>query len=112
MLELADILQFLDSLKFRTTLGVAGSYARGSAKTRSDIDIVSDSDMLTLEELEFISKAVKNRFNKNCDIIQLPLLKKEDEELDAYAASRGLGHNDHSVYKNIVKEVVWCEQVI
>lgn len=39
----------------------------------------------------------------------LPAMKLEDDELDNFSESLGLGVVVGSVYKNVMKEVIWCE---
>lgn len=107
MLDL--LLKALKDLSFRYKLGVVGSVARGTYTDSSDIDIVVDGDMLDLYEIDLIKNTVKNLFNRDCDVIQLPLAKEEDIELDNLSQSLGLGINENSSYKNMIKEVVWCE---
>lgn len=84
-------------------LGLAGSYVRGEESSESDIDIIVDKDMLSIEQIEFI----KSNFSIKVDVVQLPLLKQEDEMLDATLVSIGLPKNKFSAYKEIMKEVEW-----
>lgn len=108
MLELNDILKKLTELEGLLggiKLGVAGSYAKGTATEDSDVDVVADYDMLDFDQIDLI----KDSFDKDVDVVQLPLLKEEDERLDKLALSLDLPINDESAYKNIVKEVIWCE---
>lgn len=106
---LDDVLVVLKSLNFRFKLGVVGSVARGEETTSSDIDIFVDGDMLDLKEIELIKQTILLNFNRDCDVVQSKLAKEEDERLDALAESLGLGKNENSSYKNMLKEVVWCE---
>lgn len=84
-------------------IGLAGSYSRGDENEKSDIDIIVDTDMLSLEQIEFIH----SQFDKEVDVVQLKLLQSEDKRLDGLAVSQGLLINDESTYKSICKEVVW-----
>lgn len=107
MLALNDIFTELTKLEEKLggiKMGVAGSYARGTATEDSDIDIVVDYDMLDFYQIDMI----KDSFDRPVDVIQLPLLKEEDERLDKIAQSFGSEINDESAYKNICKEVIWC----
>lgn len=107
---LDSLLKVLRDLSFRYKLGVVGSVARGTYSDSSDIDIVVDGDMLNLYEIDLIKNTIKRLFNHDCDVIQLPLAaKKEDIELDGLSQSLGLGINEDSSYKNMIKDVIWCE---
>lgn len=106
---LDEVLVVLKSLNFRLKLGVVGSVARGEETASSDIDIFVDGDMLDLKEIELIKQTILLNFNRDCDVVQSKLAKEEDERLDTLAESLGLGKNENSSYKNMLKEVVWCE---
>lgn len=84
-------------------VGLAGSYANNKAKKHSDIDVVLDGDSMRMEIAEYI----KSLFNITVDILWLDLLKADDEEMDNFSTSIGLGINEYSVYKTIKKEVIW-----
>jgi predicted nucleotidyltransferase len=89
--------------------GLAGSYARGEETPDSDIDIVVDTDKefgLSIEEME----RIKASFDCDTDVLQLRLLKEEDEELDAFLLEEGLPINKSSAYKSILREVIWFEE--
>lgn len=104
---LDEVLKKLSELKqlMGYNFGVAGSVARGEETEDSDIDVVVDYDMLDFNQIDFI----KDYFDRDVDVIQLPLLKEEDERLDALAVSLDLPTNDVSAYKTIIKDVIWCE---
>lgn len=86
--------------------GLAGSFARGDATKDSDIDIVVNSDGLSIDILNII----KGFFHDvEADILCLGLLKKEDEELDKFLTNMGLPINDESIYKTVRNEVIWIE---
>ncbi|MDB8712069.1 nucleotidyltransferase family protein [Mediterraneibacter gnavus] len=89
-------------------IGLAGSYSKGNAKKYSDIDIVFDCD-LPLESIELVRLFVKNELGKKSDVLCLPAMKLEDDELDNFSESLGLGVVECSVYKNVMREVIWCE---
>jgi len=104
----AKVFRYMESLAKELPeykFGIAGSIARGTQSKNSDIDIIVDTDSMPLVDMEFI----KNYFNSNraVDVLLLGLLQKEDEELDSFALSMGLPINDESVYKTIVREVIW-----
>lgn len=106
MMKLEDILERLKTVydKFdNIKVGVAGSYARGTQKRLSDIDVVLDGDSTRIEIAEYI----EGLFSIPVDIIWLDLLKEDDEELDTLSLSLGLEINDRSAYKTITKEVIW-----
>lgn len=101
--EIISILKKVYNSYDNIRLGIAGSYANNTAKSDSDVDIVIDGDSNHIEIMEYI----KGLFNIPVDILWLDLLKKDDEELDAFAVSNGLPKNEHSVYKTVLKEVRW-----
>lgn len=106
-----DILHQLMSLKEdeqlgNYRLGLAGSYARGTNGAASDIDIVVDSDGIPVSYMERMKAYFKDL---DVDVLCLGLLKKEDMELDDFLKEMGLPINNDSVYKNVLREVVWCE---
>lgn len=87
-------------------IGLAGSYARGENQYDSDIDVVVDADSMSIEHME----EIKGSFgNEEVDVLLLGLLKQEDEELDSLLFELNLPINEDSVYKNVAREVVWCE---
>lgn len=106
---LDEVLAVLKSLNFRLKLGVVGSVARGEETLSSDIDVFVDGDMLDLKEIELIKQTIFLKFNRDCDVIQSKLAEEEDERLDALSESLGLGKNEDSSYKNMLKDVIWCE---
>ena len=106
----SDILKTISRIKhdkfYNLKIGLAGSYAGGDNKASSDIDIVVDTDLLTISDMDYI----KSRFyGADVDVLLLGLLKQEDEEMDDFFKEMNLPINDESVYKNVLKEVVWCE---
>lgn len=103
------ILNSLSVLNLGYKFGVAGSYARGTANKKSDIDIVVDTDILDLIDIELIKKTLLKKFGKKSDVICLKLLEQEDKELDELAISVGLTPNDESAFKSIIKEVIWFD---
>lgn len=105
-MDLAEIKDILCTayIKFdNIKLGIAGSYANGTQRKSSDIDIVIDEDSMQVEIMEYI----KSLFKLKVDILWLELLKKEDEELDNIALKYNLPINKNSVYKTVIKEVIW-----
>ncbi len=86
-------------------IGLAGSYARNEQNDGSDIDVVISTGNLTLSQME----KIKSEFpDLNVDVLQLDLLEEEDRELDGFLIEMGLPANDHSVYKNVLQEVMWA----
>lgn len=112
MPTLKEIFNFLSTLNIQDRYGIAGSYARGTAKSNSDIDIIIDTDYFDLLDMELIKQAVKSKFNKESDIICLKLLYLEDCRLDNLALSIGVGINEDSAYKSIEREVIWFDKVV
>ena len=84
-------------------LGIAGSYANGTQKSSSDIDIVIDGDSMQVDIMEY----VKSLFKITVDVLWVELMKKEDEKLDKFAIENGLPINEYSVYKTVMQEVKW-----
>ena len=103
-----EILNKLSELSKLTglRLGLAGSYARGTNKKNSDIDIVVDANKLTIDIMEMLKKAFEPR---KADVLITELLKDEDIELDNFLLSIGLSKNEDSVYKSIMREVIWIK---
>ena len=106
--EVVSVLRGLHSISelSSTRLGIAGSVARGDANKRSDIDVVVDTDDLSLSSIDLIKGAFAGRV---VDVLCLGLLEKEDLELDSLMLSMGLPINDDSVYKTVVREVFWVD---
>ena len=81
-----------------------GSYARGTNDKDSDIDIVVDTKGLDIPTIE----KLKNAFiPMKADVLITDLLKQEDTALDDLLISIGVGKNLDSVYKSIMREVIW-----
>jgi predicted nucleotidyltransferase len=93
----------ISDLKF----GLAGSVANNKIRKNSDIDIVVDSNGFSIENMEYIKQYLKEKFNRKVDILFLPLLKNEDDELDQIAIKFNLPINMDSVYKTVNREVIW-----
>lgn len=88
--------------------GYAGSYARGTQKLKSDLDIVYDGvDIVYEHNLKEICSVVEKNITIAYDLIDLESCKEEDEELDKLGLDIGVGINDTSCYKNIVRDVKW-----
>lgn len=84
-------------------LGIAGSYANGTEKSSSDIDVVIDGDSMRVDIMEYI----KGLFDSTVDVLWVDLMKQEDEELDRFAVENGLPVNKYSAYKTVMREVRW-----
>lgn len=94
----------------RYKFGIAGSFARGNEKKDSDVDVViSGTYMLSADEYNKITSYLKKELQKEFDLLNLEALEKEDEELDSMLLDMGLGINDRSTFKNIIREVIWIE---
>ena len=85
-------------------MGLAGSYANGTSESHSDIDIVVSTDSLTIPQIDLIKSYFKGF---DVDVLQLELLRQEDESLDSFSLSMNLPINNNSVYKTVSKEVIW-----
>ena len=84
-------------------LGIAGSFANGTQKSGSDIDIIINGDSMRVDIMEYI----KSQFQYEADVLWLELLKQEDEEMDKFALENDLPINKFSVYKTVMQEVLW-----
>lgn len=87
-------------------IGLAGSMARGKFNKRSDIDVVVDTDCISIEDMEKIKESFSD-FGRSVDVLCLGLLKEEDEELDKFCVENNILINPNSVYKTILREVIW-----
>ena len=84
-------------------LGIAGSFANGTQKPGSDIDVVIDGDSMRVDIMEYI----KSQFQYEVDVLWVELMKQEDEEMDKFALENDLPINQFSVYKTVMQEVLW-----
>lgn len=84
-------------------LGIAGSFANGTQKPNSDIDVVIDGDSMRVDIMEYI----KSQFQIEVDVLWVELMKQEDEEMDKFALENDLPINKFSVYKTVMQEVLW-----
>ena len=84
-------------------LGIAGSFANGTQKPDSDIDIVIDGDSMRVDIMEYI----KSQFQTEVDVLWVELMNREDEEMDKFALENDLPINKFSVYKTVMQEVLW-----
>lgn len=84
-------------------IGIAGSYATSKATEASDIDIVIEGDSTRIDIME----RIKELFNIPVDVLWVNLMKQEDEELDKFAIEMDLPINEYSVYKTVMREVIW-----
>ena len=75
-------------------LGIAGSFANGTQKPGSDIDVVIDGDSMRVDIMEYI----KSQFQYEVDVLWVELMKQEDEEMDKFALENDLPINKFSVY--------------
>ena len=105
-MKLNDIISILQTAYEKydnVKLGVAGSYANGTQREDSDIDIVIDGDSTRTDIIYYI----KSLFDMAVDILWVDLMQKEDEELDRFALDNDLPINQFSVYKTVMQEVRW-----
>ena len=103
-----DVLNRIKDLNLPNRVGLAGSLARGNVDTFRDIDIVVDTDSLSFDEVKALKKEFED-FNKNVDIIQLMILKEEEDEEIHFLQELGLPEDEYSIYKNICREVIWVD---
>ncbi len=105
-MQLQDIIQKLQTVYAKydgIRLGIAGSYANGTQEENSDIDVVLDGDSMNVDIMQYI----KSLFSISVDVLWVDLMKKEDDELDQFAIENDLPINEFSVYKTVMKEVMW-----
>ncbi len=106
--EIDCVFNTLIQLNLGYKLGYAGSYARGQADDKSDLDvIVSGKDALSGEDYFKLYHALNKEVNIKFDIVDLAALKEEDDKMDKMLLDMGLEMNDVSAYKTIEKETVW-----
>ena len=112
--ELITTLNKFDYAKYGIKrVGLAGSYANGTATEKSDVDIVLDSEIEdeSIECIEAIREFIKKNFRKKSDVMYLVELEEEDKELDELCKIAGISINKDSVYKTIVREVIWFKEL-
>lgn len=85
--------------------GIAGSYARNEATEKSDLDIIIDGNSMRQD----VAEDIKNAFPLTVDVLWLDLLKAEDEDLMAFCKANNYPINEDSVYKTVLREVIWVE---
>ena len=85
--------------------GIAGSYARNEATNKSDLDVVIDGNSMKQD----VAEDIKNAFPLTVDVLWLDLLKAEDEDLMAFCKANNYPINEDSVYKTVLREVIWIE---
>lgn len=111
--QVLDILNDIkkNSLLSNTKVGLAGSFARGTNRKSSDIDVVLSYEIDTddTDLLMFVKDCIKKECDYKIDVVHLERLAIEDEELDNHVKSLDLPINDESAYKNILKDVIWIE---
>lgn len=109
LLTMPEIIKTLKRISkeigFDFRLGIAGSYAKNKAKENSDLDIVIDGDSMKQEVAEYI----KQQFPIKVDILWLDLLKAEEDDLNAFCLANNYPINNDSVYKTVLREVIWIE---
>ena len=101
--EIIDQLKTIYKQYNNIKLGIAGSYANGTQDSTSDIDIVIDGDSTQIDLIQHI----KSLFSQSVDILWVDLMEKEDRDLDELAKANDLPINKYSVYKTVMKEVIW-----
>ena len=103
-----DVLNRIKTLDISDRIGLAGSLARGNVETFRDIDIVVETDSLSFDDVKALKKEFED-FHKNVDVIQLLILKEEEEKETLFLKELGLPEDENSIYKNICREVIWVE---
>lgn len=98
-------------------IGVAGSYAMGTNKKGSSIDLVlklkdgcDESKIGSLSVIESIHSALKSDYSNKLQVIWLDLLEKDEEKLLNFLRTEGIELNPESAYTNIVDKVVWVDE--
>lgn len=97
-------------------IGVAGSYADGTNKKSSSIDIVlklkegEDPALIGAYHLvEKIRNVTCNVYSNKLQVIWLDLLEKDEEELIEFSRMNGIEANPESAYTNIVECLRWLD---
>ena len=106
MITLEKIKEQLEPLYIKydnIKIGIAGSYANGTQHENSDIDIVLEGDSTRQDIAEYI----KSLFDIEVDVLWLDLMLEEDKEMDKFLLSIGLDKNEESIYKTVMREVIW-----
>ncbi len=106
--EIQNIFNALLDLKLGYRFGYAGSYARGRANEKSDLDIiVAGEQELPGDDYFKVYNVLKNVTRIKFDIVDFTALKEDDDKMDRMLLDMGLSINDSSAYKTIEKETVW-----
>lgn len=86
----------------------AGSYARGQATEKSDLDIIIAGEQeLPGDDYFKVYNVLKEVARIKFDIVDFTALKEDDDKMDRMLLDMGLSINDSSAYKTIEKETVW-----
>ena len=108
MKEIDCVFKALMQLNLGYRLGYAGSYARGQANEKSDLDIiVSGKGELSGEDYFKLYDALNKEIKIKFDIVDLAALKEDDDKMDRMLLDMRLAVNNSSAYKTIEKETVW-----
>lgn len=94
-------------MKLGYRFGYAGSYARGQANEKSDLDIiVAGEQELPGDDYFKLYNILKNVVRIKFDIVDFIALKEDDDKMDRTLLDMGLSINDSSA-KTIEKETIW-----
>ena len=104
---LSELISFNELNSVR--IGLFGSYSRNEQKEDSDIDIVYsvDKSLNSFNEIQFFIEKCLEKYTNDFDIIWLELLEEDDKKMDSYFEKEGLGVNENSPYKELLKDVIW-----
>jgi len=106
--EIDDVFENLKKLNLDFRIGYAGSYAKGTAKANSDLDVVVEGKRtLSGDEYFLLYYKLKQLLHIKFDIVDLVALKTEDLGMDEMLLDMGLAINEKSAYKTMKKETIW-----
>jgi predicted nucleotidyltransferase len=112
-----QVLQLLKQMKNSSILkdvriGLTDSFARGTNKKSSDIDILISYETKNnndLEIYEYILGYMSTNSDYRIDILHLESIMQADAELNTFAISIGLPAIEGNTYEDLLKEVIWVE---
>lgn len=113
--ELNYIIDTLKELKSRyryISIGLAGSYLKGSNTSESDVDVILDANDSVVEDLEVntdIYNFLYNKLGKEIDMVWVSLLKKSSDMSDELAKELGVDIDGNTPYRSIMRDVMWID---
>ena len=112
--EVIEMLTEVSKLLQGVRIGLAGSFSREENTEDSDIDIVYLLEDVHLNDDMSIDNAIckylkdnKYDIENEFDILCLNYLEEHDIEMDDFGVKMGIGVNEDSTYKTIMRDVIW-----